>query len=200
MSSRIDSKVKAMWKKLRNKEYRDSFVASQISNTIAAQIFTLREARGWKQAEVAARAGMKQSRISDLEDPNYENYQTRTLVKLASAFDVGLVVRFVPFSELAKWSANRSPKDFLPIEFVKDGIVPDIEDIKGDTGIAQEAGLARPESPANIDVYDMPSRIGFRIEPDVHSAEGARLFDFARRTSGGGGAANKEIYTGAVAG
>ena len=127
--SRINSKVKAIWRKLRNKEYRDSFVASQISNTIAAQIFSLREARGWKQAEVAARAGMKQSRISDLEDPNYENYQTRTLLKIASAYDVGLVVRFVPFSELAKWSANLSPKDFLPTEFLKDGIVPEIEDM-----------------------------------------------------------------------
>jgi transcriptional regulator with XRE-family HTH domain len=119
--------VKAIWKKLRNKGYRDSFVASQISNTIAAQIFVIREARGWTQAEVAAKAGMKQSRISDLEDPNYENYQTRTLVKIASAYDVGLVVRFVPFSELAKWSANLSQKDFLPTEFSKDGIVPEIE-------------------------------------------------------------------------
>jgi transcriptional regulator with XRE-family HTH domain len=130
LSSRINSKVKAIWKKLRNKEYRESFVASQISNTIAAQIFSLREARGWKQAEVAARAGMKQSRISDLEDPNYENYETRTLVKLASAFDVGLVVRFVPFSELVKWSANLSPRDFLPKEFLKDMIIPDIEDMR----------------------------------------------------------------------
>jgi transcriptional regulator with XRE-family HTH domain len=130
LSSRINSKVKAIWKKLRNKEYRESFVASQISNTIAAQIFSLREAHGWKQAEVAARAGMKQSRISDLEDPNYENYETRTLVKLASAFDVGLVVRFVPFSELAKWSTNLSPRDFLPTEFSKDTIVPEIEDMR----------------------------------------------------------------------
>src|ERR1700730_7688677 len=129
MSSRINSKVNAIWKKLRNKEYRDSFVASQISNTIAAQIFSLRDARGWKQAEVAAKAGMKQSRISDLEDPNYENYETRTLVKLASAFDVGLIVRFVPFSELAKWSVNLSPRDFLPTEFLKDGIAPEIEDM-----------------------------------------------------------------------
>ncbi len=129
LSLRINSKVKAIWRKLRNKEYRDSFVASQISNTIAAQIFSLREARGWKQAEAAARAGMKQSRISYLEDPNYENYQTRTLLKLASAYDVGLVVRFVPFSELAKWSANLSPRDFLPTEFLKDGIITEIEDI-----------------------------------------------------------------------
>lgn len=146
LSSRINSKVKAIWKKLRDKEYRDSFVASQISNTIAAQIFSLREEHGWKQAEVAARAGMKQSRISDLEDPNYENYETRTLVKLASAFDVGLVIRFVPFSELAKWSANLSPRDFLPMEFSKDAIVPEIEDIK----IAQEAVLAKPENLTNV--------------------------------------------------
>ena len=182
LSSRINSKVKAIWKKLRNKEYRDSFVASQISNTIAAQIFSLREARGWKQAEVAVRAGMKQSRISDLEDPNYENYQTRTLVKLASAFDVGLVVKFVPFSELAKWSANLSPRDFLPTEFLKDGIVPEIEDIK----VAQDTTSAKSENPINIDVYDVPMRMGFRMEPDINSAEGAWLFDFVRQTSGGG--------------
>jgi len=194
LSSRINSKVKAIWKKLRNKDYRDSFVASQISNTIAAQIFSLREARGWKQAEVAARAGMKQSRISDLEDPNYENYQTRTLVKLASAFDVGLVVKFVPFSELAKWSANLSPRDFLPTEFLKDGIVPEIEDIK----VAQDATLAKSENPVNIDAYDVPTRMGFRMEPDIHSAEGAWLFDFVRRTSGGD--ADRETYTGAVSG
>ena len=192
--SRINSKVKAIWKKLRNKEYRESFVASQISNTIAAQIFLLREARGWTQAEVAAKAGMKQSRISDLEDPNYENYQTRTLLKLASAYDVGLIVRFVQFSELAKWATNLSPGDFLPTEFSKDAIVPEIEDIK----VAQDATLTKSENPVNIDAYDVPARMGFRIEPDINSAEGARLFDFARRTSGGG--ADRETYTGAVSG
>ena len=137
---------------------------------------------------------MKQSRISDLEDPNYENYQTRTLVKLASAFDVGLVVKFVPFSELAKWSANLSPRDFLPTEFLKDGIVPEIEDIK----VAQDATLAKSENPVNIDAYDVPTRMGFRMEPDIHSAEGAWLFDFVRRTSGGD--ADRETYTGAVSG
>ncbi len=194
MSSRINLRVKAIWKKLRNKEYRDSFVASQISNTIAAQIFSLREARGWKQAEVAAKAGMRQSRISDLEDPNYENYQTRTLVKLASAFDVGLVIRFAPFSELAQWSANLSPRDFLPTEFLKDGIVPEIGGIK----VTQEAALAKP------DVYNVPpmARVGFRMDPTISSAEAALLFDFARRETSSGtseGGAGREIYIGAVA-
>lgn len=148
--SHINLKLNAIWRKLQNKEYRSSFVSSQISNTIAAQIFSLREARGWKQAEVAAKAGMKQSRISDLEDPNYENYETRTLVKLASAFDVGLVVRFVPFSELAKWSANLSPRDFLPTEFNKDGVATEIEDMRKNWSSAtvaycddDQSGIAR---------------------------------------------------------
>ena len=189
LSSRINSKVKAIWRKLRNKEYRDSFVASQISNTIAAQIFALREARGWKQAEGAARAGMKQSRISDLEDPNYENYQTRTLVKLASAFDVGLVIRFVPFSELAKLSANLSSRDYLPTEFLKDGIAPEIEDTK----FAQWVTLAKPENSTNIsnmgsninciDVRDVPSvaLMGFRMDRIIPSPGGLVHFDLARR-------------------
>jgi transcriptional regulator with XRE-family HTH domain len=194
MLSHINSKLNAIWRKLRNKEYRGSFVASQISNTIAAQIFSLREARGWTQAELAEMAGMKQSRISDLEDPNYENYQTRTLLKLGSAFDVGVIVRFVPFSELAQWAANLSPKDYLPTEFLKDGIAPEIEDIK----VALDATLAKSENPVNIDVYDVPTRMGFRIKPDINSADGAWLFDFVRRTSGGG--ADRETYTGAVSG
>jgi transcriptional regulator with XRE-family HTH domain len=172
MSSHINSKLNAIWRKLRNKEYRGSFVASQISNTIAAQIFSLREARGWTQAELAERAGMKQSRISDLEDPNYENYQTRTLVKLGSAFDVGVIVRFVPFSDLAQWSANLSPRDFLPTEFLKDGIVQEIEDIK-----AQEPALTKTEMVATINVRAVPE--------GRFSSEGARLFDYVSQASGG---------------
>jgi transcriptional regulator with XRE-family HTH domain len=188
--SRINSKVKAIWKKLRNKEYRDSFVASQISNTIAAQIFLLREARGWTQAEAAARAGMKQSRISDLEDPNYENYQTRTLLKLASAYDVGLVVRFVRFSELAKWSTNLSPRDFLPTEFSKDGI-PEFEDIKFD----QEAEPVKTATGATININNMgtnTNQIVVRfIQEGRFSSDGERLYNYVSQTSGG--------LTGAVA-
>jgi transcriptional regulator with XRE-family HTH domain len=120
MSDPISLMIRKIWKKMRKKAYRDAFVQAQISDTVAAQISSLRNARGWKQTELAEKAGMKQSRISALEDPNHGNFEIETLRKLASAFDVGLVVRFVPFSEIAKWSASVSPATLAASSFAED--------------------------------------------------------------------------------
>lgn len=123
MLSRINSTVKAIWKKMRNKEYRDSFVAAHISNTISAQINTMRQIRGWNQSELATRCDMRQSRISALEDPDIENVEIATLRRVASAFDVGLSVRFVPFSEIAQRASNLNNSDFNVQEYSKDSLV-----------------------------------------------------------------------------
>jgi transcriptional regulator with XRE-family HTH domain len=97
------------------KAYRDGYVAAHISNTVAAQIVKLRAAHGWTQGQLAEQAKMKQSRISVLEDPNWENVEIATLRRLASAFDVGLTVRFAPFSELAYWAVTLADhKLFVP--------------------------------------------------------------------------------------
>ena len=88
MLSRINSTAKAIWRKMRDKEYRDSFIGAHISNTISAQIHAMRKARDWTQSELASRCDMKQSRISALEDPDLENVEIETLQRLASAFDV----------------------------------------------------------------------------------------------------------------
>jgi transcriptional regulator with XRE-family HTH domain len=106
MLSSINSTMIKIWKKLARKPYRDAFVGAHISNTVAGQIALLRTERGWTQKELAEKAGMKQSRISALEDPNYENFEVGTLRRIASAFDVALSVRFVSFSSLAERSAN----------------------------------------------------------------------------------------------
>lgn len=120
MSPSISTTVRNLWKKMASKEYRDSYVAGHISNTVASQILMLREARGWTQKDLAEKAGMGQSRISALEDPNYENIQVGTLRRLASAFDVGLTVRFVPFSEVATWTAELSTEKLLVPDFAND--------------------------------------------------------------------------------
>jgi transcriptional regulator with XRE-family HTH domain len=91
---------------MRRKPYRDSYVSAHLSNTVAAQIAAMRESRGWTQTELAKRAGMKQPRISALEDPNCENFEAETLRRLASAFDVGLTIRFAPFSEIVEYAAS----------------------------------------------------------------------------------------------
>lgn len=99
---------------------RDAFVASHISETVAAQIALLRSERGWTQKDLGARTDMKQSRISALEDPNNENYEIATLKRIASAFDVGLTVRFVPYSEIAKWSVTLGPHRLKVLDFAND--------------------------------------------------------------------------------
>lgn len=113
MPSFINSMMKKIWKKMSRKAYRDGYVSAHVSNTIAAQITQLRTARGWTQTQLADRTGMKQSRISALEDPNWENVEVATLLRFASAFDVALTARFAPFSELAEWAATLSDHKLL---------------------------------------------------------------------------------------
>ncbi len=92
--------------KLKDKEYRTAYVESHINNGIAFQIRTLRG--DLTQEELGKRAGMKQEAICRLENPNYGSFTLKTLKQIASAFDVGLIVRFVPFSDLVKWDLNLS--------------------------------------------------------------------------------------------
>jgi transcriptional regulator with XRE-family HTH domain len=102
------------------KDYRDAYVSAHVSNTVASQISMLREKEGWTQKQLAQKAGMSQSRISALEDPNYENYEIGTLKRVASAFDVALTVRFTPFSELVSWVTNLSSEKLLVASFSED--------------------------------------------------------------------------------
>ena len=88
---------------LEDKQYRNNFVAEQINIGVPFQVAELRISRGWSQDELAQRAGMKQSRISQVENPDYGSLSISTLKRLAAAFDVALVVRFVPFSELISY-------------------------------------------------------------------------------------------------
>ena len=102
---------------LRDKDFRDHFTADQIYELLAAQVRLLREKRHWTQEELGARAGMHQVQVSRVEDPDYKGARLTTLSKLANAFDVALIVRFAPFSELADWLSNLSPDAFEPAAF-----------------------------------------------------------------------------------
>jgi transcriptional regulator with XRE-family HTH domain len=106
----ITNERELLKKRLKDKEHRDAFVSAYTDETIPFQIRAMREQkdRNWTQEDLATRAGMKQERISTLENPNYGSYSLRILKQLATAFDVALMVRFVPFSELAEWKLNLS--------------------------------------------------------------------------------------------
>ena len=112
----------ALRKRLLNKNNREAFVSACVDQTIPFQIKALRssEERNWTQQELASRAGMKQERISVCENPNYGKFSLQTLKQLAAAFDVGLIVRFAPFSELVEWESNLSPESLNVKNFDKE--------------------------------------------------------------------------------
>ena len=118
----IRTKIEQIWAKFRNKRYREAFVAAELSTNVAAQISTMREERGWTQKQLADAAGMAQSRISLLEDPSYEKMSVTTLRRLASAFDVGLAVRFVPYSDILSWSVDTGPSHLSVASFSDDSM------------------------------------------------------------------------------
>lgn len=112
---------KSKWfHELQDKATRDAFVSSQMSIPLAFQILALREQRGWTQKQLAEKAGMLQPRINALERPSGSEPNLRTLKRLASAFDVALIVRFAPYSELIKWTESFSPDSFEVPSFFDD--------------------------------------------------------------------------------
>ena len=103
--------------KLRDPEYRKAFVASQIHIGIPFQIRSLMKSRGWTQQKLAERTGMLQPRISAMMKPGKTRPNIETLRRIAEAFDCGLLVWFVPFSELIMRSERFAPESFAVKNF-----------------------------------------------------------------------------------
>jgi transcriptional regulator with XRE-family HTH domain len=113
----MDNKREQIWESLRDPEYRHQFVDEEINVGIAFQIRSLRNKQNLTQVNLAKRLGVKQPLVSSWEDPDYGNHSLGTLKELARAFDVGLLVRFVPFSTLVDWTANLSGDAIAPPSF-----------------------------------------------------------------------------------
>jgi transcriptional regulator with XRE-family HTH domain len=106
--------------KLKDKKYRTAFVASQINVGIPFQIKALMKARRWTQEQLAERTGMLQPRISAMLKPGKVRPNIETLRRYAEAFDCGLLVRFAPHSEIARWSEEFDPEHFTVPSFSED--------------------------------------------------------------------------------
>jgi transcriptional regulator with XRE-family HTH domain len=84
-------------KELSDRETRENTVESQIKIGIPFQLRAMREHREWTQEKLAEVLGTTQNTISRLENPKTSKPTVKTLLRIARAFDVGLLVRFVPF-------------------------------------------------------------------------------------------------------
>ena len=92
---------------LSSKQSRHALVSAENRNAIAFELKAMQDDRGWTQTQLADRAGMKQAIISKYMN-GYDNYSLTTLRRLGEAFDVALLVTYVPFSEFASRIADRS--------------------------------------------------------------------------------------------
>lgn len=113
----IDEKREQIWQSLNDYEYRHKFIEEEINVGIAFQIRSLRNRQNLTQTGLANLVSTKQSWVSSLENPNYGNYSLTILRRLAKAFDVGLLVRFVPFGKLVDLAANLTLSDIAPPNF-----------------------------------------------------------------------------------
>lgn len=111
--SGVISKIRTIWKRLSDKEYRENFVNLKIDNDLSSQIYALRDQRSLTQEDLGLLAGMAQPRIAKLE-ASCEGVTLATLKRLASALDVGLSVRFVSFNELVQQSVKEDIDRPLP--------------------------------------------------------------------------------------
>ncbi len=111
---------KDLLEKLEDQEYRQEFVTGEIEIGLPMQIRAMREQRGWRQSFVAEKTGTKQPRFSLMEKPGYGNFSLNTLKKLASLFDVALIVSFVPWGEMIDFVESLSHRRLAILPFDED--------------------------------------------------------------------------------
>lgn len=136
--------------------YRLAYIKAKVGVNIPSQIKAMRRRRdNLSQEALAKEAGKRQSQISSMERPGVTSFTVETLIRLAAAFKVGLIVRFVPFSEMLKWENNYSQDYFnvTPIDHDIEFVNPEI---RGELSLAASMGAGT--SPAVASIYDFPVR------------------------------------------
>jgi transcriptional regulator with XRE-family HTH domain len=105
---------------LADANYRKAFVEAHAKDSIAFQLRMMRKAKDWDQQKLAKHAfgdPKLQSMVSRYENPDYGKYSLSTLLELAAAFDVALVIHFAPFSELLSWDETPVERKIIPASF-----------------------------------------------------------------------------------
>lgn len=104
-----------IWMKLSQKRYREQYALSLLKRSVAFQIKTLRKKHSGSQAVLAQRSNLTQGVVSRAEDQEYGNLTFNTVGRIAGGLDVAFIGKFVPFSELVKYSLDMSEDEALNV-------------------------------------------------------------------------------------
>lgn len=109
----MDERSKTISRLRSDLDSRTSYIKAKLNVLVPSKIKALRLKSDMpRQSDLARAAQMHQSRVSMFETPGAANFTLETLAKLAAVFKVGLVVDFVPFSEMLHWENSYSQDSF----------------------------------------------------------------------------------------
>jgi transcriptional regulator with XRE-family HTH domain len=120
------------WKfatELDEKEMRDAYLSAQTRTHLSYQIRTIRSQRGWSQEEFAEKMNTSQSAVSRMEDRQYGKQNLQTLIEVASTFDCGLLVQFVPYDEFIRKTSDLSQEALEIGSFNSASLLPLTEEL-----------------------------------------------------------------------
>ena len=116
----MSSRSKTISRLLEDQSAREAYLRAKLDQLIPSQIRALRLREEWTQKQLGDGADMKQARVSAIEKPGEVNFSLETLIRLAAVFQVGLQVRFIPFSQMLDWENDFSQDTFAPTRINND--------------------------------------------------------------------------------
>ena len=173
---------KSLLEELKNKKFRDAYVAEHVKTSVPIQIYLLREQRHWSQSQLAERAKTTQTVISRLEDLDYGKLSISTLLKLASAFDIALLVKFIPFTRLLEEFKDNSPEALSAKSFSEE--LPDMaawaeEEEQEESAVAQATPIGANNSARDgwieMQKQSLPDQLMFSTQTETSGAAAGAL-------------------------
>lgn len=149
---------------LHNKEYREALAIEHVNTTLAIQIRKMRENHQWKQSDLAARLGKHQETVSQWENPDYGRHSMTTLKALAAAFDVALLVKFMPFSELVQDMINLSEARLSPPSFGEEQYLTSTS-VAVTSNFTEDVIVIDANNPSLVPTFNILDKTKIRKEP-----------------------------------
>jgi transcriptional regulator with XRE-family HTH domain len=112
VSSRRLTRIGGLAKQLHDDGFRNSYLSRQLKAFLAAQIRALRGEK--TQTAFGKDLGKPQSVVSRLENERLSGLHIQTLIDIAQKLKIGVIIRFVEFSEFLRYTEDYSAEALSP--------------------------------------------------------------------------------------